>query len=248
MALDWLYGPKVLGANPQWMEFNSFRLDVTDLADIAEALTAAGATRVEVHRVRKLGEQGPGSNMERTLIADALTASDADLRNVEVRSWRGPDVGPTVWLAPYRATLLAKAGELDPELSRRVAQIITENGRRRIQPYRLARIGYALWAALLLGIWAWLAVIAWPLVPVIILGGCAAYLTHVHSWRWLNEGLRRHSWFSGSGRATIDAETRTALRSKRWSDKRDLKVAAATVLGTLVAGAVVALLAGQWKL
>lgn len=235
MTLDWLFGPRVLGSGPTWVRFNTFRLDVTDVEEIVEVFREHGPT--EVFRGR-IGEyQQPTYDQS---IDDLSGASDADLARIRITA--GPREGRlgqlSLLLSRTEATLTTSGPELDAAIRRRITQLITENGHRRIQRSRLVAFGVVVLAVALAFIPIWTAIAVWPEAPLVVVSGLVAFLTWLNLSGRIRGAAARRNFVPGAGGVIIDATTRTARRAQRWDSRRDIKVAAITAAVTLTAAVV----------
>ncbi|MCV2395943.1 hypothetical protein OEB99_16630 [Actinotalea sp. M2MS4P-6] len=237
MAWDWLFGPKVLFESDNTVAFNRFVLDVTDVQQIVDVVTERHG-QASVMRPTGLPRDGDYA----IPVTNLLEASDADLAAIRIQaSPVGPgavgEVNVTLWRT---GAWLSCTAVLDAELKRRVMLLITENGRRRVQWLRIYNAVRVVLIAALIALPVWVAITSWPEIPMVVVTAIVSVLAgHDLVSRYAKWG-RDHGITPSTGGVRIDAVTRTARRSQRWDQRRDLKVAVLTMLGTLVVTAIVA--------
>lgn len=244
MAFDWLFGPRVLSSGDFGVTFSAFRLDLSDIEDL---MTALAEFHAPAHVFRRTRSEAGGLDVFDHELTDITAASDGDLRAIQIRANPGgitPDelhfatapVGEAV-LTLTPSLLTFSMAPMNPRLRDRVTRIITENGRRRIQPYKLMVLVRAILVSALsaLPLWTLVSTRSWPV-------GLVAALSVWLAWREISLRLRNRSTFRGwdasRGRATIDTLSRNARRSERWNSRRDWKIGALTFAGTIIAAVV----------
>lgn len=169
MALDWLFGPRILFRSDDMVVFNALRLDVSDVAELHDLL----AERVGPTEIRRMTRSDhpdrPDFWQFQIPRSELLEASDADLKNLRIESGPRPGEGGPVTVTLGEAGGAFFAPRVDSQVRSRIIEILTENGRRRLQPWRLYVALRVVVALIVFGLWAWLAMATWPLVPATVL-------------------------------------------------------------------------------
>lgn len=227
---DWLYGPRVIriseidagGLSSTW-HFGSAVIGVDDLTDILDEL-------------RRVGLE-PTVRSQSGADIDYLTASDHELGKVFVEGPAVPNGAGPIWLTLGADNQAAAVFNRCPSgTDDRIVEIISKRGRRRLGYVRGLQLLHVPAYLAVAALWVWLAIESWPSVPIILFGAVGS----IALGHWLRQVIT--GWGANHpplGSVTLDATTRLAQRQKRWSDRRDMKVAAVTAVVTITATAAV---------
>ncbi|TCN39804.1 hypothetical protein EV644_103110 [Kribbella orskensis] len=230
MALNWLFGPRVVDLGPGILQIRSLRLDQDTIRD-AVALMKERTGDAGLYYI---GNDGNPTEFD---ISRLGTAADWETRRLMLRggpghSWFGVD---------FRHGEQPSITFTDPaqkHIASEVADVLLAEGTPRPRWKPLTTRLPILAAGGALVSWAWFLVDQRPPISIGISGTLIAVLSTVTGWD-LQERLQRRVGYGFPGHR-IRAMSRQEIRNRRADRHADLKVAAITLpIGAVLAAAAI---------
>lgn len=245
MALDWLYGPRKVDDGQGRWRMRAYRLDVDSLLDLAVAVDEAAGSSEPLQFWETVPRVGP----RRIAREDLAALSGRSLNSLYTLKELIDEPTPQ---ATYSATFYGEAGPtvmVAPPTGRWIVledltiDLLERYGQPRVHWFQLLRFAPLLFVLVMTAFWIWTEAVSDLLPPVHVIGWLAVVaLLGLAGWAYVALGplavARRPNHL-------ILEKSRKDLRDDRANSRRDVKVAALTVIGTLIVAVLGLLLFGS---